>query len=157
MVEHYLDTVGVDGSIPSGPTKNDVIRSRIRALAAAAALAFAASGCGGTDVATPPVLSGPAPALDGTWDFDFDRALVVCKGTMTIDGSTGAGTFTACYSQAGTVTASADANQNVVVLFSPVGLDPFWVRGKLLTSTQILGPIYGVSWNGQQEFRALRR
>jgi hypothetical protein len=127
------------------------------ALVALLGLVLTASGCGGTDVATPPVLSGPAPALDGTWDFDFDRALVVCRGTMTIDGSTGTGTFTACYSQAGTVTASADANQDVVVVFSPVGLDPFWVRGKLLTSTQILGLLYGVSWNGQQEFRAVHR
>ena len=126
-------------------------------LVAALGLVLTVAACGGTDVATPPVLSGPAPALDGTWDFDFDRALVLCRGTMTIDGSTGSGTFTACYSQSGPVQGSVDANQNVVVLFSPAGLDPFWVRGKLSTPTDILGLLYGIGWNGQQEFRAVRR
>jgi hypothetical protein len=35
---------------------------------------LASAGCGTTEVATAPVVSSPAPALDGTWDFQVERA-----------------------------------------------------------------------------------
>ena len=157
MVEHYLDTVGVDSSILSGPTKYSVMRPLLFARVVAFALVLVASGCGKFDVATAPEVSGPAPALDGTWDFDMERASASCTGTMTIDGSTGSGTFTGCASMAGVVAGSVDANQGVVLLFSPAGLDQFWVRGKFYGPTELSGYIYGPSWNGQQVFGALRR
>jgi len=123
----------------------------------ACALVVAATGCGGTEVATAPEVSGPAPALDGTWDYSMERAAANCTGTMTIDGSTGRGTFSGCASQAGTVAGSVDASLELVLLFSPTGLEPYWVRGKLYGDAELSGSIYGPSWNGQQRFSAVRR
>ena len=158
MVEHYLDTVGVDSSILSGPTKFAVMRPLPFARVVAFALVLAAGGCGKFDVATAPEVSGPAPALDGTWDFEMERgAMPPCAGTMIIDGAAGGGSFTSCGSQSGSVRGSVDADQGVVLLFSPAGLDQFWIRGKLYGPMDLSGHIYGPSWNGQQVFDAVRR
>lgn len=122
------------------------------------ALTFLASGCGASEVvASAPVVTGPAPALDGTWDFVYPRGAADCPGTMTIDGATGQGTFSACRSVTGSVAATGDATHEVVILFSPAGLEQFWIRGALTTPTQVDGLIYGPSWNGQQAFVAHHR
>jgi hypothetical protein len=99
------------------------MRPLLFARVVAFALVLVAIGCGKFDVATAPEVSGPAPALDGTWDFQMERAaLQPCAGTMIIDGPTGSGPFTSCGSQSGTVRGSVDADEGVVLLFSPAGL-----------------------------------
>ena len=134
------------------------MRPLLLARVAAFALVVMASGCGKVDVATAPEVSGPAPSLDGTWDFEMERgALLPCAGTMIIDGSTGSGSFSSCGSQSGAVRGSVDADQGVVLLFSPAGLEQFWIRGKLYGPGDLSGHIYGPSWNGQQVFDAVRR
>lgn len=135
-------------------------RPRILALCAALALGLVAAACGKFDpvVPTAPEISGPAPELDGTWDFSMERgALPPCTGVFTIDGSLGSGTFTACGSQTGTVAGSADAAGAVVIVFTPVGLERFWTRGKFYGPENISGFIYGPGWNGQQNLTATRR
>ena len=135
--------------------------SRILAfLCAALALGLVAPACGKFDpvVPTAPEVSGPAPELDGTWDFQMERgALPSCVGVFTIDGSLGSGTFTACGSQSGTVKGSVDANGAVVILFTPLGLEQYWVRGKFYGPENVAGIIFGWGWNGQQNLTATRR
>ncbi len=129
-------------------------------VCAVLALGFFSPACGKFDpvVPTAPELSGPAPELDGTWDFTMDRgALPPCVGVFTIDGSLGSGTFTACGSLAGTVQGSADPAGAVVIVFTPTGLLQFWTRGKFYGPANISGFIYGEGWNGQQNLTAVRR
>jgi hypothetical protein len=133
---------------------------RTLALCAALALGVLAPACGKFDpvVPTVPEVSGPAPALDGTWDFTMERgALPPCPGVMTIDGAIGSGTFTACGSQAGTVAGTVDDAGGVLIVFTPAGLEPFWTRGRLYAPGDYSGSIHGPGWNGQQTLRAVRR
>ena len=135
-------------------------RSRILALGAALVLGLVSPACGKFDpvVPTAPEVSGPAPELDGTWDFTMERgALPPCAGVFTIDGSLGSGTFTACGSLAGAVAGSADATGAVVIVFTPTGLEQFWTRGRFYGPENVNGFIYGPGWNGQQNLSAVRR
>lgn len=132
----------------------------VLATCAALALGIVAPACGGIAPVVPavPEVSGPAPALDGTWDFTMERgALPPCAGVFAIDGSLGSGTFTSCGSQSGAVAGTVDEAGAVLILFRPAGLAPFWTRGRLYGPTEYSGGIHGEGWNGQQTLRALRR
>lgn len=134
--------------------------NRLLPLALVIAAALVAPACGKFDPVVPsvPEVSGPAPALDGTWDFTMERgALPPCAGVMIIDGAIGSGTFTACASQSGTVAGTVDDAGAVLIVFTPAGLEPFWTRGRFYAPGDYSGNIYGPGWNGQQTFRALRR
>ncbi|MEI7705037.1 MAG: hypothetical protein WCK73_10620 [Deltaproteobacteria bacterium] len=122
----------------------------------AASLGSAACGSS-SQVQDVPSVSGPAPALDGTWDFTIPRGTTTCLGEMSINGSTGSGTFSTCPSLTGSVAGSVSANGEILLVFRPANLEAFWVRGAFFGPTEIGGLIFGPNWNGQQQFLATHR
>ncbi|HET8724372.1 MAG TPA: hypothetical protein VFM53_09225 [Anaeromyxobacteraceae bacterium] len=132
-----------------------MIRRAVPALLAA--LALSSASCAETVVADIPVVPpGPVPALAGTWTFEMDKANVTCTGEMTIDGTTGVGTYSGCGATGAPVASMVDSSQHFLILYQPPGLEPYWTRGMFVSPTQLEGAIYGHSWNGQQGFRATR-